>query len=201
MLNNTITLRAISLTLLPFFFCNVALAQDSTSGLAACAAEEDDQLRLACFDRESATPVAGPEEAVVVPALNNTIETVKTTAAASSLPAQNIADTVTESLPIKPAAVTSAAPIATTATTAAGPSDSRQLENVDEFSAIVTEVARLAHGEHIIYLDNGQVWSEQTANSYFPVDVGDTITINKRRYGGHRLLTESGRSFNMKQLR
>ncbi|MCH8073757.1 MAG: hypothetical protein IIA09_17635 [Proteobacteria bacterium] len=52
-----------------------------------------------------------------------------------------------------------------------------------------------------MYLDNGQVWSEQTKSSYFPVKTGETATIKKRKYGGYRLVTESGKAYDVERLR
>ena len=52
-----------------------------------------------------------------------------------------------------------------------------------------------------MYLDNGQVWSEQTKSSYFPVNAGETVTIKKRKYGGYRLVTESGKAYDVERLR
>ncbi len=72
---------------------------------------------------------------------------------------------------------------------------------LEQISLTVTRVGRRPHGEHIVYLDNGQVWSEQTKSSYFPVKAGETVTIKKRKYGGYRLVTESGKAYDVERLR
>jgi hypothetical protein len=41
---------------------------------------------------------------------------------------------------------------------------------------------------------------EQIATRCFPVEPGDTTTVRKRRFGGYRLITESGKAHNVKKL-
>jgi hypothetical protein len=71
----------------------------------------------------------------------------------------------------------------------------------DQFTAIVTEITRQPHGEHVVVLDNGQVWTEEFASKYFPVEVGDSVTIKKRWLSGYRLVTASGRGYSIERLR
>ncbi len=56
------------------------------------------------------------------------------------------------------------------------------------------------YGQYAVTLDNGEVWSEQFASHYFPVEVGDTVTIKKRWPSGYRLVTESGKGYNVTRL-
>ncbi len=77
----------------------------------------------------------------------------------------------------------------------------QQLSALEQITLTVIRVGRRPHGEHIVYLDNGQVWSEQTKSSYFPVNAGETVTIKKRKYGGYRLVTESGKAYDVERLR
>ncbi len=69
------------------------------------------------------------------------------------------------------------------------------------FSAVVVAVSRRALGQNVVELDNGDVWQEPFASSYFPVDVGDTIIIVKRRFTGYRLVTTSGKAFSVERKR
>ncbi len=78
---------------------------------------------------------------------------------------------------------------------------SPRLSDLEQITLTVIRVGRRPHGEHIVYLDNGQVWSEQTKSSYFPVNAGETVTIKKRKYGGYRLVTESGKAYDVERLR
>jgi len=76
-------------------------------------------------------------------------------------------------------------------------------ENQDsnEFIALVTSLSRQPRGAHIVALDNGQVWAEEFASRYFPVKVGDAVTIKKRWLHGYMLVTESGKGFAVERLR
>lgn len=71
----------------------------------------------------------------------------------------------------------------------------------DELLASVERIAQQPRGEHIVFLDNDQVWVEELRNSYFPVEIGDSVTIKKRRFGGFLLVTESGKTYRVKRLR
>lgn len=115
------------------------------------------------------------------------------------------------------------------ATTSAGTSDSRSRDSFEEFgmteklaqqraeasgsvvpeepkepeqiTAVITDIKRQPRGEHIVALDNGQIWQEEIASRYFPVEVGDTVIIKKRMLRGYRLVAESGKGFAVKRLR
>ena len=215
------------LTMLPFI-CSMAIAEDMPEGLMSCAAESNDQRRLACYDREMAR---------LLPAADAAERSANVAAAeaqphVNSLPASAAAGQSTESVQqgaaagsadLAPPPASSSNPV--TASTATAPAAEPQLGKVaisgqeprlvhepeptnvspepkepDQLSALVTKVARQPHGEHVVYLDNGQVWAEQSKSSYFPVDIGDTITIKKRRFKGFRLVTESGKGYNVKRL-
>lgn len=73
--------------------------------------------------------------------------------------------------------------------------------DTDELLARVERIAQQPRGEHIVFLDNDQVWVEEFKNSYFPVEIGDSVTIRKRRFGGFRLVTDSGKTYRVKRLR
>ena len=65
----------------------------------------------------------------------------------------------------------------------------------------VSRVRQQPHGEHVVYLDNGDVWRESQASRYFPVAAGDSVTIKKRRFGGYRLIAPNGKAFTVQQVR
>ena len=81
--------------------------------------------------------------------------------------------------------------------------DARQDEaqEPEQITAIVTDIKRQPHGEHVVALDNGQVWAEEHASRYFPVEIGDTVVIKKRWLKGYRLVAESGKGFAVERLR
>jgi hypothetical protein len=57
------------------------------------------------------------------------------------------------------------------------------------------------HGQKVVTLDNGEVWSEQFASRAFLVDVGDTVTMKRRTLSeGYRLVAPGGRGYTMTRL-
>ena len=61
-------------------------------------------------------------------------------------------------------------------------------------TAKIAKVDQRPRGERVMTLDNGQVWVERSAASFFPVKVGDQITIQAGTLGSYRLQLPSGRS-------
>jgi len=173
MIDTIENLRALRLLAILPLFCLPAIAEEVSESLLACAAENDEQRRLECYDREAAgkLPAANQPKAAAA---------TQTDDLAMGEPARQTA--VPEPEP-EPQKVSSAA------------------KEPDVLYAAVTKIARQPRGEHVVYLDNGQVWVEQIKSSYFPVDVGDTISLKKRKVSGYRLLTTSGKGYNVKRLR
>jgi len=211
------------------FSCSMAVAGDVPEGLMSCSAESNDQRRLACYDREmdgllpaadAAEPSANaaavePQPQVIsmtaLAAAAQSRESVQQGAATGS--ADRASPSASGTNPVTASAAKARVPDPQLGKSATSGQETQLVQepeprNVspeskepDELSAIVTEIARQPHGEHLVYLDNGQVWAEQTKSSYFPVDIGDTITIKKRRFKGYRLVTRSGMAYNVKRLR
>lgn len=176
-------------------------AQESPVEFLSCALLDDDIERLSCFDREltrqlltsrqQPAVMAAPDTATAAAATATAVATKMTHQEADSLPA---------TIPYESAAagLAEAAPTAAVAEEQFG---NPRLSDLEQITLTVTRVGRRPHGEHIVYLDNGQVWSEQTKSSYFPVNAGETVTIRKRKYGGYRLITESGKAYDVERLR
>ena len=57
------------------------------------------------------------------------------------------------------------------------------------------------NGDTVFELENGQVWQENFASRYMPLEPGDEVTIRKRRFGGYRLVTPSGKGYRVKRVR
>ena len=179
-------------------------AQESPVEFLSCALLDDDIERLSCFDREltrqlltsrqQPAVMAAPDTATAAAAAATAVATKMTHQEADSLPA---------TIPHESAAVglAEAAPTAAVAAVAEEQFGNPRLSDLEQITLTVTRVGRRPHGEHIVYLDNGQVWSEQTKSSYFPVNAGETVTIRKRKYGGYRLITESGKAYDVERLR
>ena len=196
-------------------------AQDEAE-LAKCLQETDDQRRLACFD-ELANSMSQP--ATETPAVSESAPIPDPAPAAKTVevvPAAAPAAIVVTPTAASPAASTTTAPTSASApvadsvpeaaaeapATSVGPSQPEEevfvgppQEASGEFTGIVRRVAEQPRGEHVVYLENGQVWQQNEATRYFPVEPGDTVTFKKRMFGGHRLITESGNAYDMKRLR
>lgn len=177
-----------AVTLLALAAPQPAAAQGAADAdaLAACAAETDDARRLACFD-EAMRPEAAPaDEPAPEPA-----------AAPSPAPAAP----VTEAAPAVEVAAASATAAAATSTTAAAADEEDDFgktgpdeDELKEIRSTVVEVKKAPGGEHIVTLENGQVWVEKDAEYGFRIEVGDTAVIKKGTFGGYKLLGQRRRS-------
>ncbi len=71
-----------------------------------------------------------------------------------------------------------------------------------QYTAVVTKMDSRPHGQVVVTLDNGEVWSEQYASRAFLVKVGDTIELKKSRFSsGYRLVAPGGRGYEVTRLR
>jgi hypothetical protein len=58
-------------------------------------------------------------------------------------------------------------------------------------SATVAGVEKRARGELVVTLDNGQVWAQKEVGPYFPIKVGDAVSIIAGTLGSHNLVVAS----------
>jgi hypothetical protein len=58
----------------------------------------------------------------------------------------------------------------------------------DKISATVTAIDKRPRGELVFTLDNGQVWAQKDVGAYFPVKVGDAVSILAGALGSFRLV-------------
>jgi hypothetical protein len=63
-----------------------------------------------------------------------------------------------------------------------------------EITAKITAISRRARGQLILTLDNDQVWAEKEPSTYFPVKIGDTVSIKARSLGSFQLTGAGGRT-------
>ena len=69
--------------------------------------------------------------------------------------------------------------------------DPKQDSTPKRISATVAGVEERARGELVVALDNGQVWAQKEAGPYFPIKVGDAVSIIAGTLGSHKLVVAS----------
>lgn len=162
---NSVNLHLASALLLLVVQSSVAANANIAEGVEACRRERDDAQRLACFDRVAA------EMAKMA-----TAERQRTIAVAGSVPRPDkIAD---ENFGLE------------------GSELARKRDTEKEgqgltptrLAATVTAISKRPRGELIFTLDNGQVWAQKDPESYFPINVGDSVTILAGTLGSFRLI-------------
>lgn len=172
---------------IPAGYVSAGAAQVS-EGVRACMIENDDARRLACYDRELNRHAAK--------------DSVATTVATP---------------PAKPAAVSASTTSASTAVNTASPDgfgvrgsevarqrDQQQRRDNpggEQLTAKVTAISQQPRGELVMTLENGQVWQQKQSGSYFPLKVGDRISIASGALGSYRLSAPSGRSTAVSRIR
>lgn len=173
--------------------------------------------RLSCFDREMEALTAGldTQETESAPGRQTAAAAESSGAASAVEPAASTSQPGAETQARKSQAVPERAdsPPAEAFDDAQAPdaleasveefSSQRQEreEPVRELTGVVSSVSNRARGEHVIELENGQVWQENFASRYLPLEPGDEVTIRKRRFGGYRLVTPSGKGYGVKRVR
>ena len=186
-----------------------AVADDSIeSRIVTCTAESDDAARLSCYDRaaEALKPpvaVAEPPAAAPIAALQPEPAPPPEPASAPS-PAPEPASAPAPAPAAAPAAEPGAPvdPISQFGMNAelASQQETKKVE-LDEITAVAVEVTKRIRGEHVVTLDNGQVWTEKDAESYFRVKVGDTVIIKKISMGGYRMVGRGNRASAVKRIK
>jgi len=201
----------------------LAADDDTTKALLACAAESDDARRLRCFDTTAATlgnaaankpaPATSAATAAAAatgaaatpsrpqPAAGASAATAPTGAAAPSAP--TVAGTSGASTPTV-AAAPAAPPTTLSPEERFGRRKDPQEEKKDqltELTASVTALGAKPHGELVITLDNGQVWTEIAPGSKIRLKPGDSVTIEAGTLGSFILIAPNKRSSKVSRVR
>lgn len=153
-------------------FESAVAAETLPDGMRACTAEKDDAKRLACFDREAARLRPSTPPAIPAPTPATTQAAEDNFGRAGGAVALEESKRNESSTP-KMAALT----------------------------ATVVAISTRPHGEIVMTLDNGQVWSQTTFDSHFSVDVNDKVTIKAGALNSYRASIASGRSTSVTRLR
>jgi hypothetical protein len=148
-----------------------ALAAGTTASASfmACAGEQDDARRLACFDAAVAQVRTQPAPP---------LESAAATAAAAAVVPLSKEERFGLRGDLKQEKAKQAP----------------ELAELKELRATVTKVAAKPYGELILTLDNGQVWYEIQSNSGIRVKVGDQVTIRSGALGSYSVVAPNGRS-------
>jgi len=76
-----------------------------------------------------------------------------------------------------------------------------ELQELEQLQAHVTSVYSKPHGELVVTLENGQVWTEIQTNSGARVKAGEQITIKPGALGSFLLVAPNGRSTKVTRVR
>lgn len=180
-----------------------------------CSAVQDDRERLACYDRafrQSAPEPSIPEETVAEPAAPaETVvapsepEPVTPVPSESTTSVSEPAEPVPESPPATPSAESTAA-IATTSAAAGAADDQAAIDEfgadgklrrdrdeasgkkqLERIEAVIVKVQKKHYGEHVVTLDNGQVWEQREVTWNLKLKEGDVVTIERGAFSSYFL--------------
>ena len=150
--------------------------------LMECTLQTDDLARLTCFDREIAR---------LAPA-------VESAPANTATEPQATADTEVAAADTEVAAADDE--FGMTAELASKASGGEADDKPKELTGVVVALRKRPYGEHVVTLNNGQVWAQKRAESGFRLKVGDTATIRRGAFGSYRLVGQGKRSFEVKRI-
>jgi glucose/arabinose dehydrogenase len=76
-----------------------------------------------------------------------------------------------------------------------------ELQELEQLQAQVAKVTTKPHGELVVTLENGQVWTEIQTNSGARVKAGDRVAIKSGALGSFLLVAPNGRSTRVTRVR
>jgi hypothetical protein len=186
-------------------------AESVSDGVLACAAEADDERRLACFDALAAGLRGDPRPAAATAPVSPTATTAPVSPTAATLP---VSPSAASAAPVAPTVAPSAAAAAAVAQPSQagtrspedrfGLRDDRKEQKkgeLTELSATATATSAKPRGELVITLDNGQVWGEIAPGSKIKVKPGDPVKIEAGTLGSFILIAPNGRSSKVTRIR
>jgi hypothetical protein len=149
-------------------------SQAQTLDFGSCTRVDDSTARLACYDRAAGRPsmTTAPPAATAGP--------VRTAPVAPPAPAA------------PPAAVDPVAKFGAADTVVAKRQASVEKDEVKQVEAKVAAVRKRATGQHILTLDNGQVWEQTETRSEPQYAVGDVVVIRRGLLGSFILTLAKG---------
>jgi hypothetical protein len=175
-----------------------AAPADLSDRLRACASETEDSRRLSCYDEiAKALPRSGSKSnaALAAPPVGATgsAPPALVTSAVTAAPVTPPAPAATTA-PAAPASITSQNAAASQFGVSNGPLQAKQSQHKPKLmTASVESVSSRALGQLVVTLDNGQVWVQNEALSYFPLKPGDRVEINVGAMGSYTMWVPSTR--------
>ena len=190
---------------------HLVAAESASDGVLACAAEADDERRLACFDALAAG-LRDPRPPAATAPVSPTATTAPVSPTAATFP---VSPTAASATPVAPTVAPSAAAAAAAAaqpSQAGTPSPEdrfglrvdrkeQKKDDLTELSATATAISPKPRGELVITLDNGQVWGEIAPGSKIKVKPGDSVKIEAGTLGSFILIAPNGRSSKVTRIR
>lgn len=177
---------------------HVVAAESASDGVLACAAEADDERRLACFDALAAG-LRDPRPPAAAAPGSSTAATFPVSPSAAS------------AAPVAPSAAAAAAAVAQPSQAGTPSPEDRfglrvdrkeqKKDDLTELSARATAISPKPRGELVITLDNGQVWGEIAPGSKIKVKPGDSVKIEAGTLGSFILIAPNGRSSKVTRIR
>jgi hypothetical protein len=149
-------------TLLMGVFASTGFAADNAAEAGRrCVGIQDSLQRLMCFDKAFAIDRAESAAPRSAPPLRTEI----TAPVVAPTPAPSLGDETIRKQPKE-----------------------RDREQPQELTAVVTALKEFRKNTYRITLDNGQVWEQMDLGDGLRIAVGDTVSIERRRMGGHYLV-------------
>ena len=158
-----------------------------------CAAIDDANERLACYDRRNPRAKPAPE------AVTEAAPPERRTRRPTYQPEAVARDRETAPTPAAPAAP---APLTRGEEPADAKKKSGGLFQWREKVNFTSEIAALRRGEKqrmVFRLANGEIWMQNTARD-LPFSIGDQVTIKSGRFGGYIMRSASGTSTRVRLL-
>jgi len=189
-----------------------------------CTVLQQDADRLGCFDNlaQQLTPtpevVETPEIAVATESVSAAAAVAVATTATlatdspddAEMPATNVSEAESAAEPMAEQAELAVEALSEeqvalgefgmNAELASKQPDRKAEEALREISAKVVEVYKRGYGEHVVTLDNGQVWTEKRNEDGLRIRVGDTVRIKRSSFGGYRIVGSGNRSSPAKRI-
>jgi hypothetical protein len=189
---------------------NLVAAESASDGVLACAAEADDDRRLACFDALAAGLRGDPRPAAATAPVSPTATTTPVSPTATTFPVSPSAASAAPVAPTGPSAAAAAAVAQPSQAGTPSPEDQfglrvdakqQKADELTELSATATAISAKPRGELVITLDNGQVWGEIASGSKIKVKPGDAVKIEAGTLGSFILIAPNGRSSKVTRIR